>query len=105
MQSAGESKATVKQPIILSPAISGSSPRSPCGIGAMGCRSPTSFPKQCGPDAGGEALRAGARLPSRDLRYVVDQGYHTRIHFAFLVIGEDWHQRGPEEIVFQASQD
>jgi RNA polymerase sigma-32 factor len=36
--------------------------------------------------------RTGARLPACDLRDVVDQGFDTGIHPAFLVAGKNWHQ-------------
>jgi hypothetical protein len=50
-------------------------------------------------------IRAGARLPARNLCDVVDQGFDTGIHLAFVVAGKNGNERGPEETVLQTSQD
>ena len=60
--------------------------------------------RQCRPDAGGEALRSGARLPARHLRHVVDQGGDPGIHPALVEPGEDGDDRQPEAAVLQSAQ-
>ena len=47
---------------------------------------------------------AGARLPARDLRHVVDQGGDPGIHPALLEPGEDGDDRQPEAAVLQPPQ-
>jgi hypothetical protein len=46
-----------------------------------------------------------ARLPACDLCDVVDQGFDTGIHPAFVVARKNGNERGPEETVLQTSQD
>jgi hypothetical protein len=57
--------------------------------------------RQRGHDAGGEALRSGARLPPGHLCHVVDSRCDSRIHPAQLVAREDGHHCGAEEAVLQ----
>ena len=62
------------------------------------------FRGQCRPDAGGEEIRAGARLPAGHLCDVVDQGLDPGIHPAFVEPGEDGNDRQPEAAVLQSAQ-
>ena len=56
-------------------------------------------------DAGGQALRSGARLPPRHLRHVVDSRLDPGIHPAFSWShGEDGHHGLAEEVVLQSAQ-
>ena len=59
---------------------------------------------QCRHDAGGQALRPGARLPPGHLCHVVDPRLDPGIHPALLVAGEDGHHGGAEEAVLQPAQ-
>ena len=63
------------------------------------------FRRQCRPDAGGEALRAGQGLPPRHLCHVVDQGRDPGIHPALLEPREDGHHGRAEEALLQSAQD
>ena len=59
---------------------------------------------ECRPDAGGQAVRARKRIPVCYLCDVVDQGRYPGIYPAFVVAGEDGHDRQPEEAFLQPAE-